>query len=197
MCDHQNIGSLKPHRNEYTLKDGRRLIVRTPETGDAQGLIDQLKAFDCETRFLAREPGEFDFTLEQEREFIRNSMDDENRLFLIGEVDGTIIASCSVGVIQNNKRFLHRARMGIAVSKKYWNKGIGKKMIQECIQWCREKGMEQLELEVVTQNNRAVSLYKQLGFQIYGTRKHALKYGDGTYADEYCMVLFLSDIHPV
>lgn len=84
--------------------------------------------------------------------------------------------------------------MGIAVIKDYWNKGIGRIMMQECIDWCKEKGVEQLELEVVTQNNRAVSMYKNLGFEIYGTMKHALKYSDETYADEYYMILFLNSI---
>ena len=35
-------------------------------------------------------------------------------------------------------------------------------------------------------------MYKNIGFEIYGTKKHALKYGDGTYADEYSMCLFLN-----
>ena len=67
-----------------------------------------------------------------------------------------------------------------------------KTMINECIKWCKEKGVEQLELEVVTQNSRAISMYKNLGFEVYGTKKHALKYSDGTYADEYYMILFLN-----
>ncbi|WFA08287.1 GNAT family N-acetyltransferase [Tissierella sp. Yu-01] len=92
----------------------------------------------------------------------------------------------------NNKRYLHRAAMGIAVRKDYWNRGIGKRMMEECIKWCREKGVEQLELEVVTQNERAISMYNSIGFQIQGTKKHALKYGDGSYADEYLMILFLN-----
>jgi RimJ/RimL family protein N-acetyltransferase len=86
--------------------------------------------------------------------------------------------------------------MGITVRKDYWNKGIGKNLMQECIKWCKEKGVEQLELEVVTQNNRAISMYQYLGFDIYGTKKHALKYADGSYADEYFMCLFLNNIKP-
>ena len=197
MCNHQNESVTKElYKKEYELKEGQKLIVRNPELGDEEGLINQMKIVDSETKFLAREPGEFNFTLEQEREFIKNSMNNENRLFLIGEIDGRIIANCSVGVISNSKRYLHRAAMGIAVRMDYWNKGIGKKLMHECIQWCEEKGIEQLELEVVTQNNRAVSMYQNLGFQIYGTKKHALKYGDGTYADEYYMILFLNGINP-
>jgi ribosomal protein S18 acetylase RimI-like enzyme len=77
------------------------------------------------------------------------------------------------------------------VKKAYWHKGIGKKMMQACIDWCKEKGVEQLELDVVTENERAIALYQSLGFQIYGTKKHALKYSDQTYADEYYMILML------
>lgn len=51
--------------------------------------------------------------------------------------------------------------MGIAVLKDYWNKGIGKIMIQECINWCKEKCVEQLELEVVTENNELIIIGSQ------------------------------------
>jgi len=185
---------MKFYRNEYVLKDGQKLIVRIPEIGDEKGLINLMQAVDSETKFLAREPGEFNFTLEQEREFVKNSINDENSLFLIAEINGKIIANCSVGRVTNNKRFLHRAEMGIVVRKDYWNRGIGKNLMQECIKWCKGKGVEQLELEVVIQNNRAISMYRNLGFDIYGTKKYALKYADGSYEDEYFMCLLLNNI---
>jgi len=195
MCNHQKEEGLKNfYKNEYLLRDGQQLIVRNPKIGDEQGLVDHMKTVDCETKFLAREPGEFSFTLEQEREFIRNTISNKNLLFLVGEIGGEIIANCSVGIVMNNKRYQHRASMGIAIKADYWNNGIGKIMMNECIKWCKETGVEQLELEVVTQNNRALSMYKNLGFQVHGTIKHALKYDDGTYADEYFMILFLNDI---
>ncbi|MDY0236587.1 MAG: GNAT family N-acetyltransferase [Gudongella sp.] len=184
------------YNKEYILKDGQKLIIRNPKVGDAQGLINHMQAVDKETKFLSREPGEFGFTLEQESEFIRSCMNDKNSHFLIGEINTRIISNCSVGLVVNKKRYLHRATMGIVVSKDYWNKGIGKKMMRECINWCKEKGVEQLELEVVTQNNRAISMYKSFGFEICGTKKHALKYGDGTYSDEYFMCLFLNATNP-
>lgn len=55
---------MKLYRNEYELKDGQKFIVRTPEIGDEEGLINLMQAVDGETKFLAREPGEFNFTLE-------------------------------------------------------------------------------------------------------------------------------------
>ncbi|MBF4695959.1 GNAT family N-acetyltransferase [Fusibacter ferrireducens] len=183
----------KEYRDEHILKNGEVLVIRTPVEDDAEHLIEQMKTVDCETKFLAREPGEFSFTVEQEKKFIKNSLTDDNMLFLLSEVNGCIVGNCSVGRISTQKRFLHRATMGIALKKDYWQMGIGKKMMHACIKWCENNGIEQLELEVVTQNFRALSMYLGLGFEVFGTKKHAMKYSDGTYGDEYHMIYFLKD----
>lgn len=117
MDNHKNEeGSKELYRNEYLLKDSQCLIVRVPD--------------------------EFNFTLEQEREFIRSNTNNKMSRFLIAEIGGRIVANCSVGIVQNQKRYLHRAAIGIAVCKEYWNMGIGKKMMQECIRWCKEQAVE-------------------------------------------------------
>lgn len=189
MCNHDVRTEM--YQKEYELKDGRQLVIRMPELRDAQALIDYMKEVDCETKFLAREPGEFGFTLEQEENFISGLTTDDSKQFLIAEVEGQIVANCSVGFLSSNRRYLHRAGLGISVKQDKWGLGIGRIMMNESISWCKEKGVEQLELEVVTNNERAVGLYKSLGFDIYGTKKHALRYSDDTYADEYFMILFL------
>lgn len=192
MCNHQKEDIAKEfYRNEFQLKDNQLLILRNIRLGDEQDMMNQMIAADSETKFLAREPGEFNLTLEQETEFIKSRLEDENSLSLVGVIEDRIVANCSVGIGQTKKRFIHKASIGIVVCKDYWNNGIGKIMLQECINWCQKKDVEQLELEVVTQNNHAISMYKNLGFEIYGTKKHAMKYGDGTYADMYYMILFL------
>lgn len=61
----------------------------------------------------------------------------------------------------------------------------------ESIKWCKDNHLEQLELGVVSENEAALSLYKSLGFEIFGTKKNSLKYDDGSYADEYIMIKFL------
>lgn len=191
MCNHEFKTGI--YQAKYELKGNKQLIVRVPEVSYAQGLIYYMKDVDCETRFLAREPGEFGFTLEQEEAFIRSLADDKNSQLLIAEVDGQIVANCSVGIVMNNRRYLHRAALGISVRQAFWGMGIGRIMMEECIKWCRNNGVEQLELEVVTHNDRALAMYKSLGFEIHGKKKHALKYSDGKYADEYFMILFLDD----
>lgn len=60
--------------------------------------------------------------------------------------------------------------------------------IQALISAAGEHGFEQLELEVVTENRRAISLYQKMGFRICGTLPDNMKYKDGTYADVYWMM---------
>lgn len=60
--------------------------------------------------------------------------------------------------------------------------------IQALISAAGEYGFEQLELEVVTENRRAISLYQKMGFRICGTLPDNMKYKDGTYADVYWMM---------
>jgi len=51
--------------------------------------------------------------------------------------------------------------------------------------------VEQLTLSVVQDNTAALTLYRQFGFQVYGTEPRALKSAHG-YSDEVLMVRFLS-----
>lgn len=52
----------------------------------------------------------------------------------------------------------------------------------------KKEGYEQVELEVVADNERAIHLYKSLGFEICGMCPNQMKYKDGTYANGYWMV---------
>lgn len=46
-------------------------------------------------------------------------------------------------------------------------------------------------LNVIANNERAIALYKKMGFEICGTTPNGSKYKDGTYADEHIMVRML------
>lgn len=59
----KNHNSNNHYRKEYLLKDGQQLIMRTPDLEDAEALVDLMKTLDSETKFLAREPDEFSFTV--------------------------------------------------------------------------------------------------------------------------------------
>ena len=82
--------------------------------------------------------------------------------------------------------------MGIGIQKEYWNLGIGTILFNEMIETARNTpGIEQVELGVISINERAKHLYNKMGFKKVGTLPHQLKLPDGTYYDEDIMVLFL------
>jgi RimJ/RimL family protein N-acetyltransferase len=179
----------------FTLKDGREAILRSIAPQDAERIIAFVQAADTESRFLAREPGEFSMSLEQERDFIRAKLEDTRSLWLVAELDGRIIASCNAGPARNLQRFRHRALLSVAVGRAYWRQGLGRRMMAEALRWCEANGFEQAELDVAADNDAATAMYESMGFETTGVYKNGFKYPDGTYSDEYFMWLPLRKIN--
>lgn len=167
--------------------NGKELLLRNATAEDAEMLLDYLKITGAETKFLIKEPEEITFTIEQEQEYIKNQNESENSIMILGFLDGEYVGNCA---LMGNRliRFRHRVTMGIALYQRFTNMGIGRIMIEELIAIAKEKGFEQMELEVIAGNDRALHLYKSLGFEIYGTFPKNMKYKDGTYADAYWMM---------
>ena len=178
---------------KYILKNKKEILIREVNEYDAQNFIAFMKQVDKESRFLAREVGEFDISLEKEIEFLKNVKNDKSQIKLVAYADGKLVGQISACVVRNRLRYLHRAEMAIMILKEYNGMGIGGKLIQEIIHWCQNHNpkIEQVELNVVTTNEKAIKLYKSFGFVEYGKIPNALKYKDGQYADEFYMVKFL------
>lgn len=173
---------------EYNLRNGKTVVIRRPVVSDAEGIISIISTADTETLFLARNPGEFCPTVQRETSIIEEILSDTDCTWFVAEYDGKLVGQCSVGLVRRYQRYRHRAEVAFVVLKEYCDLGIGGKMMEECIHWCREKKIIQMELDVVTTNERAITMYKNFGFKVTGTLPNSLKYQDGTYADEYKMI---------
>ena len=93
---------------EYKLRNGKSVIVRKPITEDALSIINVIYTADSETKFLARNSGEFKVTEVQEKEFIRNILEDNDQDWFVAEYDGEIVGQCSVGLIRRTERCRHQ-----------------------------------------------------------------------------------------
>jgi len=173
---------------EYTLKNGTTVIIRPPKVEDAEGLISLIRTADTETLFLARNPGEFQVTVDKEKRIITDVLEDSDRTWFVAEYEGKVIGQCSVGLVLSYKRYRHRAGVAFVLLKEYCDFGIGGKMMEECLKWCKEHNIKQVELDVISNNERAIKMYKGFGFNIVGTIPNALHYENDTYVDEYLMV---------
>ena len=169
-------------------KRGQIVILRNAEESDAEDLIQYLRVVSAETPFLVREPEDITLTVVQEREFLRGKKESERELMLIAIANGKHIGNCSVMQLGTNRRYAHRCQIGIALYQEFCSRGIGRKMIEVALERAKEAGYEQAELEVIAGNERAISLYKQLGFEEFGVFPDNIKYKDGSYADAVWMM---------
>jgi len=167
---------------------GKQVVLRNPEPEDAQAMIELVNVLDTETVFLAREPGEFEMTLEKEQAFLAEQKASDNGLFLICLVDGKVMGSCQASSA-GRRRFAHKATIGIALKQEVCGLGIGRRMMNVLIAWGKERGLSHMELQVDSGNLPALKLYMSLGFVMDGRKYRERKLADGTYRDDYIMHL--------
>lgn len=172
------------------LLKGKNIKIRNAEPEDAVNIIEHINIVDKETIFLAREPGEFNVTIEKEVELIKHKKKCPYSIFLIAEIEDEIVGTCSLNGY-SRKRFSHSAEIAIAIRKKYWGNGIGKQMMEQAINWGKENNIERITLEVDIKNIRAINMYINLGFNIEGKLENNTKLADGTYRSSYIMALLM------
>ena len=172
------------------LKDGRSALFRLPHPDDAPELLRYLKQTAGETHFLLRTPEECVMTLEEERTYLERMLLSQDKVMILCEVEGELAGNCQIERKTKQKN-RHRAMIGIALFKKYWGLGIGTEMFKELIRIGNEMGVEQLELEVIEGNTRAMKLYEKMGFKVTGEKPNAIRLEDGTRLSEYYMVRVL------
>ncbi len=166
----------------YKLNDSTECIIRKAVERDAAELVRYSNIIGGESDFLSYGRGEFSHTIEQERQIIRDYSEGKNKLFLVAVIDKKI---CGVLTFWGNsrKRLEHWGEFGISVQKKYWNKKIGHILIDTMIRWAEEGGVvKKIDLSVREDNHTAISLYEDMGFEVEGRIRKAMKV-DGKFYD--------------
>ena len=59
----------------------------------------------------------------------------------------------------------HRGEFGISVRKAYWGYGAASALMEAVLAFAVENGFEQINLEVRSNNLRAIRLYEKFGFR--------------------------------
>ncbi len=179
-------------QKKVILKNGVEAILKTPEIKDAEMLLNSIKTATNETEFLSRSIEDWEsVTIESEEKFILNVRESLNTLFIACYIDGIIAGNCDIS-FKTGSKTSHRATVGIALQKKYWNIGIGSAMFNELIKAAEEHdGTEIVDLEFIEGNNRAKALYEKFGFKIISVEPKIFKLKDGTYQNLVYMQKYL------
>ena len=174
---------------EFTLRDGRKALIRSPKDEDIQGMLDYLVISAGETDFILRYPEECGkYTAEGEKALFDRVNAADNEAMLVCLVEGRVAGNCQI-VWKTNIKCRHRAAVAIALLKEYWSQGIGTRMFEEMIRIAeKNENILQMELEFIEGNSRARALYEKMGFRITGVKPNAIRLKDGTLLNEYSMV---------
>ena len=174
---------------EFTLKDGRKALIRSPKEEDIQGMLDYLYQSAEETDFVLRYPEECSrYTADGERELFDRINRSDTEAMLVCIVEGIVAGNCQI-TWNNRIKTRHRASVAIALLRDYWNQGIGTRLFQELIKIAEDhENILQMELEFIEGNSRARALYEKMGFRITGVGVNAVRLKDGTLLNEYHMI---------
>lgn len=167
---------------EIRLKNGISAVLKTPTERDAEMLLNNIRTASGETDFLSRYAEEWEsFTVADEEKWIADNRKSKNTLVIACYIDGKAVGSCDITFFGDMKAS-HRAGIGISITEKYWNMGIGSAMFTELIKIAKEhEGTEILELEYLEGNERGKALYEKFGFKTVSVKPGICKLKDGTY----------------
>ena len=150
------------------LKNGKEAVIRNGDEPDGYAVFVVFNRTHEETDYLLTYPDENNLDPEQEAQFLKEKAISPNEIELVAIVDGKIAGTAGIESVGEKYKVKHRAEFGIGILKEYWGLGLGKALTKACIQCAIDAGYEQLELNVVAENERALSLYRSLGFVEYG-----------------------------
>lgn len=171
---------------EVTLKDGTAVLLRPEQPQDLEPAWDMFSS-------LSRETLEFlPIPIPRERvEGWFKDIDYSKSLPILGFVGDRLIASANLSFNQTPV-FQHRAEFGITVHDDYQNQGLGTILTKYMIDIARSLGLMKIDLMVVAHNERAINVYKKLGFEVEGRlRMNHYNQVLKDYYDEYKMGLLL------
>lgn len=137
-------------------------IVRA-QAEDAAALLEYLKIIGGETDNLSFGPEGVPLDVEAEQSYLNMQAQSHDHIQLLAKVNGEIIGTASLNRKPN--RMSHRAEFGISLKKAWWGCGAANVLAQGLFAFAREAGIEQVNLEVRSDNKRAIALYERLGFR--------------------------------
>jgi len=164
------------------------LKIRTATTSDAAAFLDLWDALDTETQFMLFEPNERKITLENQKSRLAESEQSNHvRILVLKDSTNNLLAGFCAGRRSQLFRDKHSLHIVIGMRQAYTGKAWGRKLLAELERWAIDtKDILRLELSVMENNTRAISLYSSLGFEIEGTKRNSVCLRSG-YVNEHIM----------
>jgi RimJ/RimL family protein N-acetyltransferase len=175
--------SFEVHSNNKKTED--ILIIRPVDLEDARAIIHLHKAIDSESDFMLFGKDERKMTVQSIRKRIGEWKKSSNSRMFVGILNGEFAGFVAL-IGGPSPRANHRASLVIGVRQTFHGKNVGTSLMKKAESWAKEINIQRIELTVVENNDRAIALYKKMGYSTEGTRSNSLKIND-EYINEFYM----------
>src|SRR5437899_6378766 len=115
---------------------------------------------------LGRPKPQKDKDVDEFYNLVMKYLSDVNKKIIIAEYDNKIAGMVSMVLLPRlNRKNLELYIPELIVEKDYQNKGIGKKLIESCIDFAKKNKCHRIRLESGNQRKGSHLFYKKLGFE--------------------------------
>jgi RimJ/RimL family protein N-acetyltransferase len=180
---------------EIILKNGKVLILKSPQPEHAQILLDYLiRFFHQSYRNMNHPKNHWDNYPVEEEAKILNDFSKSPTNFMISAFDGSKVVG-NIGCFAMGGEFLKfNIRIGMGLETEFHNLGLGTALLNYAIEVSKQNKAHRLELTVRTFNQAGIALYEKVGFRRIGLLKETA-FIDGEFCDEYMYEMIIGNKH--
>jgi ribosomal protein S18 acetylase RimI-like enzyme len=133
---------------------------------------------------VAREGLWLELTAAPARDVLEKLVKDDialNNALYIATRETSVVGWCAI--IRETRQFrTHRGKVAMGIHPDFRGHGLGRKLLERCIEHAEASGIGRIELSVYAHNIIAQSLYENLGFVVEGVQRMT-RVLDGRYFD--------------
>ena len=172
------------------LSDGRVVVVRHATAEDAAALALLDLAIVTDGRGAVRAPSDLPpaHIAEARVRASLGQLAEQHGAQLLAETEERVIGQASIERYRPSL-LVHVALFTLDVHPDVQRLGIGRALARAALDWAdaTTPAIERVELGVRADNERAIALYRSLGFVHEGTRRRFVRLPDGRYVDDLGM----------
>lgn len=163
------------------------LQIEPATEDDASELMALHRSVLEEGRYFITLAEEFHNNVERQRLLMRHLISQDNSCQLLARSQGQLIGMVLIrgGFL---RRMAHVGKLEIFLRTDCREKGAGRTLMNAALDWARaHTGLTKIGLSVFEDNERAVQLYRSMGFQIEGRRVAEYQDPDGVLRNDLLM----------
>lgn len=170
---------------EFVTRNGKRVKLRTIRWEDLDELLSMINSLVDEGADIVMSAR---VSREAEIDWLARALtrlEKDEVVYVVAEVEGEVVANSEIsrGMSEYEK---HTGNIGIAIKDGYRDLGIGTEMMNVLIEQSKTLGISVLILTAFASNERAIHVYKKVGFTVAGSIPKRF-FKAGKYIDELVM----------